>query len=64
MNFLGAFMVGVTIFPRQTMFIIKVPLEIDCCASIFGFKISTTSTTLRHNHVKVGQLLILVFKNK
>jgi hypothetical protein len=51
-------------FPRQTMFLTKVPLKMDCCASIFGFKISTTSTTPGHNHVKVGQLLILTQKIK
>jgi hypothetical protein len=64
MNFVGAFTVGVTNFPRQTMFLIKVPLKMDCCASIFGSKISTTSTTLGHNHVKVGQLLVLIQKIK
>jgi hypothetical protein len=57
-------MVGVMNFPRQTMFLIKVALEMDCCASIFGFKISTTSTTLGNNHIKVGQLMILIQKIK
>ncbi len=64
MNFLGAFMLEVTNFPRQTMFLTKVPLEMDDCAFVFGSKVSKTSTTLGHNHVKVSQLLIFTQKKK
>jgi len=46
------------------MFLTKVPLEMDDCAFVFGSKVSKTSTTLGHNHVKVSQLLIFTQKKK
>jgi hypothetical protein len=46
MDFLKVFVIKVMDFPREIMFPMEVPLEMDCCVFVFGFEIPTTLISL------------------
>ncbi len=43
------FVIKVMDFPREIVFPMEVPLEMDCCAFVFGFEIPITSISLTKN---------------
>ncbi len=50
LNGLRVFVIRVMDFPREIMFPIEVPLEMDCCVFVFGFEIPTTSISVAKNY--------------